>query len=487
MTIRLLHRRRVLGLVAATGAAAAAFPLLGAPALADAIRTDTSLGGYRVTAIAAPLRVLVDDPAVPIPRPVDAAIVEADPSYTYTTLSTGPTSRAVASSLWPGTLFGDGLTQVAPGAPTYPLKADAAYPDNPHTASGPFPGADAKALGLDVSASARTVTSPVPANLDLGLAESTSSSTVDNGVAVATTVSDVHDVSLLGGLIRVKSVRSELTTRSDGRRPSASGTTTVSGLVINGVGYAVDDQGVRVISPAPVPGVPMPDTSALSQLKALGLTVEPVRQTTTTAGTTAARTATGLRITVDTVVLRGAIDSIPMLNQTLSSVYSQIPPVPGLPVNTQSLLFYTLAASPKLTFILAAGVASSAANLPIVFSFPALPALPPVGAPGAVGGGPGAVGAPGGAALLPSGPGTAPLPTGALASPQVAALLPPTSPAASTAGFQGLGAGILLLSLLVAGAVGRGLVALRAVALGGWTGKGCSLGVPENLPNLRGE
>ena len=475
----------------AAGLAGTALPLAGAPVLADAIRTDTTLGGYRVTSIAAPLRVLVDDPGVPIPRPADSAIVEADPAYTYTTLGTGPTSRAVASSLWPGTLFGDGLTQVAPGAPDYPLKADASYPGNPHTATSQFPGLLAKALGLDVTATARTVDSPAPGNLDLGVAQSASTSTVVKGVATGTTTSEVHDVSLLGGLIKVASVRSELSVTSDGRKPTSSGVTTVSGLVVSGVGYAVDDKGVRVVSPAPVPGVGYPDTSALKQLTALGLTVEPVRQSATTAGTTASRTATGLRITVDTVTLRKAIDSVPMLGQTLAQVYGNVPQVPGAPVQPQSLLFYTLAATPKLTFILGAGSASSAANLPLTFSFPAVPLLPPVppaaagsGDAGGAAGSPAAIGG-----LLPGTPGTGGGAAG-VPGPQVLAdgALPAVAPAAAvTSGFGGIGAGLLFLVLLVAAVAGRALVALRTVALAGAGAvRGCSLGLTQDLPNLRG-
>ncbi len=478
---RLLHRRRVVGLVAST-LVGAALPMVGAPALAGDIRTDTSLGGYRVTSIAAPLRVLLDDPAVPIPRPADSAIVEADPAYTYTTLGTGPTARAVASSLWPGTLFGDGLSQVAPGAPNYPVKADASYPGLPHTDTGQFPGMDAKALGLDVTATARTVSSPVPANLDLGLADSQSSSTVVDGVAVGSTVSEVHNVSLIGGLITVKSVRSDLTVTSNGRQAGSRGTTTVNGLVIGGVGYAVDDKGVRVISPAPVPGQAIPDTSALSQLKALGLTVEPVRQSSAAAGNSATRTASGLRITIDTVLLRQALNSVPMLNQTLATVYDNVPPIPGLPVDPQSLLFYTLAASPKITFILAAGVASSAANLPIVFTYPSLPSLPAAGQPPAPGA-PAPVAVPAVGGLLPVPPA---VPT-STSTPQLAGnVLTAALPASRSSGFGGIGPGLFVLALLAAALGGRALAGLRAIALG--VGRaGCSLGLAQDLPDLRGE
>jgi hypothetical protein len=231
----------------------------------------------------------------------------------------------------------------------------------------------------------------------------------------------------------------------------------------------------------------LPDSSALSQLKAIGLTVEPVRQTPTRTGGTATRTATGLRITVDTVLLRQTLNSVPMLNQTLASVYSKVPAVPQAPVNPQSLLFYTLAASPKITFILAAGVTSAAASVPIVFSYPALPGIPPLTAP--VGSG---SGAPGALALTPAATGLGPVTPGTPSAlgtdpaPQVAAGLVPLAATSAAHGFGGLSPGLVLLALACAALAGRGLLVLRTAALGGPLGTGCSLGMPRDLPNLRG-
>ena len=73
----------VVGLLAVASAPAGA---------AEQVRTETALGGYRIDATASPLLVLLDDPSVPIPRPPGAALLEADPSFTKTSLA-GHASR----------------------------------------------------------------------------------------------------------------------------------------------------------------------------------------------------------------------------------------------------------------------------------------------------------------------------------------------------------------------------------------------------------
>ena len=96
----------------------------GSPAFGDTIRTTTGLGGFSVSANAAPFKVLIDDPSNPLPRPENEAIVEADPSFTLAEVATGPAARGVASTLWPGNLLGEGVGAASNGQlPGYPVKA----------------------------------------------------------------------------------------------------------------------------------------------------------------------------------------------------------------------------------------------------------------------------------------------------------------------------------------------------------------------------
>src|SRR5690349_12187519 len=125
-------------LVLLTGAALSA----SAPASGDTVRLDTTLGGFSIKTQAAPFRVLIDDPTLAIPHPPNTPVLEVDPAYTAATLETGPAARGLASSLWPGALFGDGIGTVTNGGiPSYPFKADARYPDKPYTAQDQGGGA----------------------------------------------------------------------------------------------------------------------------------------------------------------------------------------------------------------------------------------------------------------------------------------------------------------------------------------------------------
>lgn len=490
-TIRTLRAlaAAALGLALTAGSAPAA-------AADGEVRTESALGGYSIDATASPLLVLLDDPSVPIPRPPGGALLEADPSYTATTLSTGPQARALASTVWPGTLLGDGLNTATEGqSGDYPIKADARYPGGPQTDAccsldpaqrqEPVPGSGAgmfaTAKGLDVVAEARTGASPNPENLAVGQAQSRSGSTVVEGAGVASAQADVSDVSVMAGLIRVQNVRSTLESRSDGTTGSSSGTTTVTGLEIGGMGFVVDEQGVRPVQDGkpgapPVPAVPA--DQALAELIAMGITVEPVSQAETLDGATVTRTAKGLRITVDTALFNAALRESPVPD-ALGPLFGQAPP------ELQGGLFYLLSATPKVTFVFASASVSSATSLPIVFDFPELgpfPLAPPAltnNAPNVLGG-----------TFGPTGGVTAPPSLSAVggAPPQVAeSLRPVAAPRQPVEGFGGIAAGFVLLGLLGAAAGGRGLMGLRALALGGLPlGNGCALGAPGTVPDLRG-
>jgi hypothetical protein len=482
------------GLLLLAGVGTAAVPALGAE-----IRTETDLGGFAVATNAAPFKVLLDDPEMPLPRPPESAIVEADVSYTSADLGTGPASRATASSLWPGNLLGEGLPTATNGqVGQYPLKAAARYPDKPYETDATFDlqgqriatdgGAlmRASALGLDVAATAKFNPADVPGVVDIGAITSNSTATVTPAtVAVGRSTSRATDVTL-AGVIKIGSVSTVVETTSNGKGATSTGSTVVSNLTIAGVGVVVDEKGARIAG-TPADSGPLP-SGTFDPLKQAGISIDAIIQRGTKDTESATRDAGGLRITLDSIMFRQALNTNTPgpVTSALYDVFNQVViPIPGVP-DMRGNLYYLLAASPKITFILGAGQSATTANLPMGFEFPDTPPLP---GPGGLGGTPGLGGASGGSGGSVGGspilPGTdVPAPTLPEGNPPTVGggdpqLAGSSMPAGKAVSF------LLLLGALIAASIGGWLLTrLQAFAFGGGLLAGCALGAPSSVPDL---
>ena len=454
---------------------------------AETIRTDTTLGGYAVTVEGAPFKLLVDDPKAAVPRPTGSAIVEGDPNYTYAATTTGPNTRGIAATVWPGNLFGEGLPQVTGNPDTvYPLKAEARYPDKPYTATGKDGGqtSNASALGLDAMASATGAPPDKTGQVTLGDASSSSITTVnDKNVAVGDVLSKVSDVDLLAGVIHIGSVSTVLHVANDGKTMASSGKTTVCGLTIAGQGYTVDDTGVHSVAGNNA----LPPVAGPSQLAALGITVSGIVQSVKRGDGVISRAASGLIISVETAPLKAQLKPV---YDPIKGVYNTIVGM-VIPPAQQGQFYYLINASPKLTFVFGSANASSAAILPLSFDggFPSFPAFPPAQPPATVPGQPTQPVLPGSAPDLGSvgivGSVTPPtVSTGNVPVLQPPGIVPAASSAPATT-FGGINAGWLLFALAVSGGIAFGLMRFLGLAAGVPFGLGCRLGAPTSLPNFR--
>jgi len=107
------------------GAAAAAVGTLLWPGAAGAA-PSAQIGGASATVTSAVVHLEVFEPVIPIPASPQGDI---SLGYTSSSVDSGPTTRALASYLWPGPVIGDGFDQLLqqPGV-KYPVQVDSRYP-----------------------------------------------------------------------------------------------------------------------------------------------------------------------------------------------------------------------------------------------------------------------------------------------------------------------------------------------------------------------
>lgn len=442
-----------------------AVPAEAAPSVDEPVR----LGGYRTSAAGAPVSVLLYEPVIPVPSEPQG---ELDLAYTRATIDTGPTTTALASTLWPGDALGQGFgTLTGQEGQEYPFKATAQYPGGPgSSAAEAAPGSTMEAAAGGRGAEARTSLATVPPRPALlATARSlTSASTTElapDGLSVtARAVARGSDLELLGGIVRADSLRVESVATSDGRRGTTDGGLVVGGLTVLGRSVEVGQDGVVLPTGDKIPALGRPGGSAGfgDVLAAAGISFEVVPADTGGDGPKAARKSRALVVSVKTKPLRRMLDA-------------PVGPVTGaLPEDARAQLAPVLRLAPRIDIVLGNMAASAAAN-------------PPIGAFGP----PGGFGSPGGtaeggglsAAPGPVGAGTA-APGGRAGSEQ-----PVDLPVVAGDGRRPYASGGIPAALVAAAAVGSvlagyGLRYVGAALLGGGAGS-CELGSVRGVPDLR--
>ena len=460
---------------------AIALPLLPLTAQAQESGGEAEgLGGYTVTGSAAPVSMLIYEPVFPIPVDPGEPSAEATMSYTSSALETGPKTRAVASSTWPGPALGDGFKSVCECEEEWFVKAEARRPGGEEEAEQQIPelnaGMHAIVSEFEALARAGSGQSPNEDGLSFGNVRSRSESVVKGGVTTATSVASAKDVKLAGGVIAIESVVTTLEATSNGKRASSTGQTKVNGLTIGGQGYTVDEKGLQPVaeekpeeSVLPLPK-PKEVPGADEIRKNLGIEVNLVEHEETKQGSDVARRAGGLRVTIDTAVLK---EKIPLYDLVPPDVAGRIAPL---------LVF-----GPKIEYILGRGAVRAAATEPINLDFPELGDVAPPPPPAGAGAAPDMpdtasedVALSGGLGAGAAEPATAadqPLAAGEPQPQAASAALPPL--------FGGLPPGLVAVGMVLAALGGRALAGFTGAAMGGAGGALCEAGAPRKTPDLR--
>jgi hypothetical protein len=393
------------------------------------------IGGFTLTARAAPVSVLLHTDLIPVPAEPQG---EVHLSYTQTELGSGPIGRSLASSLWPGAAVGTGLPQLLGFA--YPVQANAAHPGGPADESKSGMKAAAGASKAESFAGAKQ---EVPFLLTTEGLSSTSVSAVSGSEARSSAVTSAQSISLLAGMVVMSGVKFESVAVSDGSKGTGTSAFSVAEFTVLGQKFPVK-------SPA------APPDGLLKALEPLGITLTWPTSATKLEGTAATATSRGLKLTVDVLALRTKLG----LGGILDGVVAPLLPKELVPLLNPLRKMEVIVGDTE-----AVANASSAAPLtpPDAGPAPQAPLAPP------------AVGAP------PALPG----------SPPVAGVAPPKSvtPVAtsrakprSLLSFPGVPALLVVAGLGVAAACAFGMRSFGTFLLGGAP---CPSGHPTGVPDLR--
>jgi hypothetical protein len=255
--VLLMGAAALLGMAGGPDARAQEVPTAGPPG-------EELFGSYTLEARGQGMRVRYEiEGMLPGGSPVlDLGMPEALARFT-----SGPVGYGVASLAYPGGVIVNLPSLVEQGgggsdAPPYPIKEEAFFPTGPTEAGGEQPGGTTQkvttgALGVDVLATyPATVAPPI---LDVGSVRSAARSTIEDGRAVSRTRVIANDIVLLGGVLTIESVITDLVAVHDGTAGSASGGTIANGVKFLGLDASLTDDGLVLQEAPPVegPGEPL--------------------------------------------------------------------------------------------------------------------------------------------------------------------------------------------------------------------------------------
>jgi hypothetical protein len=177
---------------------------------------------------------------------------------------------ALASLAYPGPLIADLGSALKQGGtdapiPPYPVRTQAYYPgDQTSQRDQTFPGADMSSITTESSAEGSSKYSglSVPGVFEAGAVEVDAKTEITDGAVVSHTRVHQGNIDILGGLIHIGSVVTDITSKSDGSKGSNTGSTNVAEATVLGLAATIDGSGVHLKQELPPPN---PITDAAKQ------------------------------------------------------------------------------------------------------------------------------------------------------------------------------------------------------------------------------
>lgn len=163
------------------------------------------------------------------------------------------------------------------GIPEYPLKAEAFFPTGPTEADESQGGGIVQRvvtgeLGVEAAGAFPAIEADPAVNI--GSIRSTSRSSIEDGLAVSRSRVELGDINILGGILVVESVVTEVVAAHNGETGSSAGGTTVSGVRFLGLAASLTEDGLVLDEAPPADGPAAPLGDPLDPL------VDPLRDAT---------------------------------------------------------------------------------------------------------------------------------------------------------------------------------------------------------------
>ena len=200
--------------------------------------------------------------------PGGSPVIDLGMPEALTRFTSGPLGYGVASLAYPGGVIValPSLAEQGSGgqatAPPYPIQQEVFYPTGPTEAADEQPGGTAQRvtsgpLGVDALATfPATVAPPI---LNVGSVRTAARSVIEDGKALSRTRVTVNDIAVLGGVLTIDSVVTDLVAAHDGNAGAASGGTVANGVKFLGLDASLTEEGMVLKEAPPVegPGAPL--------------------------------------------------------------------------------------------------------------------------------------------------------------------------------------------------------------------------------------
>lgn len=387
-----MHRRRWTA-VAALALVAAALGLGSSPAARAQEPTDlaSQFGGFTTGGRGNGVQLTYNvENVFPIPAPLfQASVPEAS-----TTMQSGPTSTALGSVAYPGSLLANLPSAIAQSSPEfaalvppYPLQTKAEHPAGPAEDRQDIGSATSTVQAGETVAEA--VTTMAGADISpivrIGTITTAARSAILEGALESRSRVELTGVDLFAGLLHIESIVTDLVANSDGAAAASAGGTTVTGATFLGTPVTIGPDGVTTGEPsAPETLIPLAEVfgtanaSVQELLSASGITIRTLEPFESVDGASAERTANGLIVEMN---YDGRGDN--PLAALLAAIPSDDLPgegIPGFPVNTSPQALVNLMKETHVTGLaLAYGNVNVNASpafefTPLTFSSPGLTA-----------------------------------------------------------------------------------------------------------------